>query len=185
MGASHAVLTRGAVVLTLTTVLATTPAAGAGAAPTQSLVCAGIWEISLTPGIGTAVSTAGFAVVGGPATLQCAGPPGAAVIAGPVTYLETGTATGSCASGTGTGEFVATVPTNSGPKAVRGPFTFGWAGATGWLHGSQWSGTFSFAPTSGDCFTRPAERAAIVFDGVLTPSAISRAQAPTRFRPAP
>jgi hypothetical protein len=88
-------------------------------------------------------------------------------VTGPGTLSEQGSATGTCASASGSGILVFTLPTDGGPVTLIVPATFTVVGGIGLRSNPMFPGGFVFVPIRRDCVVTPVTQIAIVLHGTL------------------
>jgi hypothetical protein len=130
-------------------------------------VCVAHWTDSVTPGISMTPSVGTFTSNGQTGTITCVGSVAGHAVTGPGTFGEQGTASGTCASGSGTAIFSMTIPTDGGPVTLTMPAAFTFAAGIGFRPTGSFPGGFVFAPTRGDCVLTPVTQIAVVLHGTL------------------
>lgn len=113
-------------------------------------VCLLDLQATLTPGLSTPPGSTRFAIRGTATCLVPSGPSSGS-------YTSAGTFAGSCASGTGSGEFQTTALRRNG-MPLRGHHDFFASGPFGLGRGPESTVSFVFAPMEGDCLTQPVRR---------------------------
>lgn len=85
--------------------------------------------------------------------LYCTGRVNGHPVTGTGSYIERGSTIGDCASGDGTGQYEAWIPTVTGTQYLSGTFALHYDGVegTGYETGPTIAATFSFQPTQGTC----------------------------------
>ena len=141
------------------------------ASPAQAAdnaICTASMPVTFSPGLTLTAGPSTFTTQGATGTIDCHGSLQGKQITGSGTLVNGGVNNGgTCAQGTGTGQFLAQIPTVDGLVALSGPFTFQYLGVVGTFTGSTFSGTFQFLPTSGNCLTAPMTQALLLAEGVI------------------
>lgn len=134
-------------------------------------LCTLDFEVTISPGLSPAPTTATYMTDGDTGTVACR-----SLTAGDqVTRVGRLTAAGviglfgggSCVEGIGGGTFSFTFPTAGAPTTTTRDYAFSWAGPTGNLTGSAMSGTFELAAVAGDCVSAAITRARVHSLGIL------------------
>jgi hypothetical protein len=102
-------------------------------------------------------------------TINCVGSLKGRQIVGPGSVTNEGHLTGSCAQGTGSGEFQFLIPVAGGTDvSVIEKYTSHYVGIVGTISGPVFSGVFEFLPQSGDCLITPLTQVAVLAQGTIT-----------------
>jgi hypothetical protein len=102
-------------------------------------------------------------------TINCLGSLNGRQIVGPGSVTNEGHLTGTCAQGTGSGEFQFLIPIAGGTEfPVVEKYTSHYVGIVGTISGPVFSGAFEFLPQSGDCLLTPLTQVAVLAQGTIT-----------------
>lgn len=129
------------------------------------------FEVTISPGLVPAPTTATYTTGGDTGTITCRG-------VGPerqVTRVGRMAASGvaglfggaTCDVGIGGGTLSFALPTADGQTRMTSDYAFSWAGPAGDLTGNTMSGSFELTAVVGDCLTAPVTRARVHSLGVL------------------
>lgn len=99
--------------------------------------------------------------------MTCRGEINGQEITGPGTFGEEGVLEGVCSHGSGFGTAAITIPTSSGPTKLTIPYTLRYGPGVGTKSADQFSATFEFYPTEGDCINTPVTEIAFALQAVL------------------
>jgi hypothetical protein len=152
------------VVLLIGLILTAAPAVQAA----DNALCTVSGRLTLKPGLTFTSGTSTFASHGPTGTIDCHGSVKGHRVTGSGTLANSGLIVGSCSQSTGSGRFVARIPTSEGTRRVSGSYTFRALGAVGTFSGPPFSGAFEFRAEAGDCVNAPLTQVTVLGQGVLT-----------------
>ena len=153
--------------MTAATALALLPA-GPAVADAQSVAyCVHAWSDTATPGIEATPGTSHFTSNGEKWPLVCEGTVRGARVTGRGTFGEYGTIEGACAAGSGTVNFLFTIPTTDGFQRFRMSFEFVYGPGGGTSQSNDFPGAFAFYPRKGDCLAAPVTEFDVVRNAIL------------------
>jgi hypothetical protein len=143
-------------------VLTAWPAQAAGG---TSAVCSILMSVGFSPGLTMTPGSGTKGTDGESGSISCQGRINGHHVTGPGTFGFEGTYTASsCLSGTGSGTYFGTVPTDAGPMRFSGTFSQTWVGLVFQIEaeqpGAHFTATAVGVPTQGDCIRTPLTQAA-------------------------